>query len=536
MPSNPLTSPSSSRTCTPDQNTDSSEKVDLPSTAVEYDSVEEVHSGIAVEERLPSLNALYAQYYVVGFVYGVLPGTLYGLYMGYLRVDSHVYSTAAQVIALPWSFKFMFGMLNDCQPLFGYRRVSYMALGWAICGAALAILANTPMPVPGDSSSAGLIACKMAVAACGYVMADVAADGLLVQYAKREQILERGKTQSTVYFVRTLGSITAAMFVGLCMNGVEYNGTFSHTLSFNQICAVAAVPAIIMAPVSWVCIPEPVGTAENIREYLKGCWDVLSRKAMFYVVVYSLGHSTVGSITTTAGGNVSLVWAGVRNLQSQLFSVVGMGLFAFGLVLVRKYLLNYSWRKIIIYTTLLLGSIDSVFVFCTVFDVVRNQYFYLGEDIIVMVPAAARFLVTTFVVVEMAPDGKEGVTYGMLTTLHNLGAPIARALSNQIFGLTFTGLTSRSNYVTDTDDFRKHVALSYAISYACGLVALCFLYFLPDQKAEARHRLQMWERKPVYAKLTLSVSFFAWVYAVTLNMLVMVPSASCLPFLGGDGC
>ena len=41
------------------------------------------------------------------------------------------------------------------------------------------------------------------------------------------------------------------------------------------------------------------------------------------------------------------------------------------------------------------------FVFLTVFDVVRNQYFYLGETVLVEVPAAANFVVSTFVIVEM---------------------------------------------------------------------------------------------------------------------------------------
>ena len=36
-----------------------------------------------------------------------------------------------------------------------------------------------------------------------------------------------------------------------------------------------------------------------------------------------------GSLTPTAGANVTLIWAGVQNLQSQLFGVLGMAIFAF---------------------------------------------------------------------------------------------------------------------------------------------------------------------------------------------------------------
>lgn len=488
------------------------------------------------EKEPPRLTALYVQYIVIGFVYGVLPGTLYGFFMGYLKVESHVFATAVQVVGLPWSFKFAFGALNDCIPLFGYRRVSYMALGWTICGVSLGMLANTELPAPGDKDSAGSFAAKMACAAVGYVMADVAADGLLVQHAKEEPTETRGSLQSTVYLVRTCGSIAAALFVGLCMNGKEYNGSFSFSLSFSQVCAIVAVPSMIMAPVSWIYIKESASPRQDVRMYFSECWATLQTKAMFYVVIYSLCHSIFGSLTTTAGANVTLVWAGVQNLQSQLFGVLGMAIFAVGLAMVRRYWLNKSWRKIIAFTTLLLGFIDSIFVFCTIFDVLRNQYFFLGEDVLVMVPAAARFMVTSFVVVEMSPEGKEGITYGMLTTLHNLGGPISRAISNQIFGLCFSKLSDTAMFVEDTAEFRTEVAWSYVLTYSSGLCALAFLYFLPDQKADALHRMQHWGSKPCYAKITVCVTLFAWLYAVTINLLVMFPKTSCLPFVGGSGC
>ena len=376
----------------------------------------------------------------------------------------------------------------------------------------------------------------MAVAAIGYVMADVAADGLVVQLAKKESLRDRGTIQTNVYLVRTLGSIVAALFVGLFMNGYQYNGSFDFTLSFSEVCAVICVPSIAMVPISWIFIPDSPAEGQNISTYLRECWQLLQSKAMFYVIIYNLGHAIVGGISTTAGANVSQEWAGVKNLQAQLFGVVGMAIFAGGLALVKKYLLNYSWRKTIVAATLVLGVVDITFVYCTIYNVVRNQYFFLGEDILVMVPAAARFVVTTFVVVEMSPEGKEGITYGMLTTLHNLGGPIARAIANTIFGTQFEGLTDAANYKADTSAFRDEVAWSYFVSYACGLAALGFLYFLPDQKVETLQRLKEWGSKRWYAQATVAGTLLLWIYAMTANLLVMFPSTSCLKLVGGSGC
>ncbi len=73
------------------------------------------------------------QYFSVGLILGGLPATTYGLLLGYLNVPGYVYSTASVISTLPWSFKFFFGMMNDCFPIFGYRRKSYMVLGWIMC-------------------------------------------------------------------------------------------------------------------------------------------------------------------------------------------------------------------------------------------------------------------------------------------------------------------------------------------------------------------------------------------------------------------
>ena len=43
-----------------------------------------------------------AQYFVVGMIYGGLPATVYGVFLGYLNVPSYVYMTASVICNLPW--------------------------------------------------------------------------------------------------------------------------------------------------------------------------------------------------------------------------------------------------------------------------------------------------------------------------------------------------------------------------------------------------------------------------------------------------
>merc|ERR1711966_80825 len=134
-------------------------------------------------------------------------------------------------------------------------------------------------------------------------------------------------------------------------------------------------------------------------------------------------------------------------------------------------------------TTVILNATDMIIAFLTIFDVVRNQYFYLGESILDEIPAAANFVVGTYIIVEMADVGNEGLTYGLLTTISNLGSPFSRAVGNQIFGAFKHNLSDRQNYVDDTPEFRNAVAYSFAKSdkYAyitCGLLFVALSYSL----------------------------------------------------------
>mmetsp|Transcript_22311 Transcript_22311/g.75436 ORF Transcript_22311/g.75436 Transcript_22311/m.75436 type:complete len:663 (+) Transcript_22311:191-2179(+) len=561
---------------------------------------------------------LYAQYFAVGVVYGGLPATIYGLFLGYFNVESYVYGTAGTIISLPWSFKFIFGAINDCIPIYGYRRKSYMVLGWALCAFALVCLWARELPPPywcvgkegyvktrsveNDDGSFSLhvahpcnaaaatsgapYALLMMLASCGYCIADVAADGLTVTMARHEKVGSKGQTQTSVYLMRTMGNIVSVCFVGLGMNSWEYNGSFDWGLSFNAMCAVFSVPALVMIPVSWYFVYEepilpkyafrraalgpqqspaypkyvrqpgswgtdspasglpaitPNLTARIVRQvsfsqYAKGVWGLLRSKAMLHVLLYQLLTPVIGGIFTTGSAEVKQHWAGVKNLQSSIFSLVGLVLFTLGLWLVKAKFLDKSWRVMLLSTTLFLNVLDMPFSFLTIFGVVRNQYFYLGEAVLSEVPAAINFVVSTFVIVEMADGGDEGLVYGLLTTTNNLGAPVAQAISNQLFGLFRPSLSNSQNYLDDTLSFRKLVALSFAISYGATFVSLAFLPLLPDQRADAQHRKRTWGKSDGYAMISITLVTLGLLYSVTCSFLTIYPATMCLRFVGGEGC
>eukprot|EP00931_Biecheleriopsis_adriatica_P038163 TRINITY_DN21889_c0_g1_i1.p1 TRINITY_DN21889_c0_g1~~TRINITY_DN21889_c0_g1_i1.p1 ORF type:complete len:598 (-),score=111.79 TRINITY_DN21889_c0_g1_i1:139-1893(-) len=545
--------------------------LDLGDNGEEEESSADEEQGTEAAEKGTSKAAFLLQYFSVGIIYGGLPSTTYGFFLGYLSVPSYVYASVSVMCVLPWSFKFLFGLINDTLPIRGQHRKPYMVIGWAFCATVLFILSMQELPDPywcvddftgeyikkqqqlsadGEAVPAkpcnpdarkqgGRFTVLMMLAAMGYVIADVAADGLLVQYAKQEDDSSRGTMQANAYMSRTIGSALSHLFVGLCMNSKLYNGSFSWGLSFSEICRLFAIPAATMVPISFFCVREVRGNKKgrmSCEEYMAASWDLLCSKAFFFVVIFTFGTPLVQGIHSTAGGLVKEEWAQVRNFQNQLFSIAGKLLFTLGLWLVKNYFLHVSWRMLLVVTNIILWAIDSTFTTLTIFDVVRNQYFYLGETVLVEIPEAAIFVVTTFVIVEMADDGNEGLVYGILTTCQNLGTPFARALANLLYGTFRPSLSDVENYIQDSKSFRWTVFWSFLLSYGFGVLSLGLLWFLPNQKQEASTRKMTWRRQDHYAWATVLLLSLSLTYSLTVNLLSTFPSTMCLRIVGGAGC
>ena len=520
-----------------------------------------------------------AQYFVVGLIYGGLPATMYGVLSGYLNTPAYVYSASSATATLPWSFKFAFGALNDCFPIRGYRRKPYMVFGWGLCTVALVALWALRLPeqpywcrsdqdgsfvttcdpstaaqpgceawsggapsaaTPCNADAAkrgGGIALLMCVACLGYVVADVAADGLTVTYAQREPPSRRGYTQSTAYLVRGWGFLSSALVVGFGMNGREYNGSFEWSLSFGGVCLIFALFAAAMVPLSWwYVVEERVSSPPPVGEYARSVWALLSHSAFFSIVLFSLLYAGIGMIRTPSDVMVKRYWAGVQNLQNQIFRLVGYLIYLGGLSLTRRHLLNASWRKMLAVTVVSLTLTDAFFGLFTIYDVVRNQYFYFGEEVLVEIPAAVQFLVTTFVVVEAAGPDNGGLVYGLLTTAHNIGLAFSPPISNQIFGHFRPSLSNSANYINDAPAFRDAVAASFLLSYAFSFVSFAVLPLLPDQKESCAVRKRTWPASPAFAYASLALLIPAFVYSLTITLLTMVPEYQCLELVGGDGC
>lgn len=253
-------------------------------------------------------------------------------------------------------------------------------------------------------------------------------------------------------------------------------------------------------------------------------------------MAYQFSTAAISGIQTPATGEVKENWAGVKNLQDALFALVGNLIFIAGMWLVKSKGLRMNWRVLLFFSQVMLTFLDMPFQFLTIFGVVRNQYFYLGETFLLEIPDGINFVVSTYVIVEMADNGNEGLVYGLLTTTYNLGSPFGRALGNQIYAGFSPSLDDELNYLEDDPAFQQTVANSFLLTYFFALLAQVPLLLLPRQKEETQRRKRLWLRHTRYAVTAVTVVGLALIYSLTINFLSISEKTSCLRIVGGHGC
>eukprot|EP00435_Cladocopium_sp_Y103_P071893 s30_g38.t1 len=498
--------------------------------------------------------------FICGFMLGLLMGTRYGFFLGYLGLKPYVMLAAGSIMKIPEVLLLPLGILTDSFPIFGMHRKPYLLIAWIIVGTGLLMISIWPLPDPyycigpdgnynymlppcnpsAHEAKNFYVACSVLVA-CGLCLAQVAGDGLIIQYSQKEPIESRGKIKAEVMMMMTAGMLAANLTVAFLMNSKEYLGTFDWGLGYDgcMIIALCLVCLLFVATVFFIREPKTVRlhrSRSTIRSNLKDSWTLMKSGAFMGILMFGFATQMMVHVNTTAGPLVKKNWAEVKVLPAQLYHMGSSVAEIAGVFLVKKYLLQSSWRRIFFSACVLAVILDAIPAFLTVFNIVRNQYFYLGEEILAALPMAAIKLVSGLVLIEMAEPGREGLAIGLMGTVTQASAPFGTAISNQIFALFHPNLSDVQNYETDTDAFRRTVAWSYVVSYVTTLASFFLVYLIPNQKQEAQQRKERWGHSRSYGVLVLLLPSICCCYSLVLLVLTNMESTACMPWVGGMGC
>lgn len=505
---------------------------------------------------------LLAQYAAIGIIYGSLWGVIYPFLNNYLRMSGTETASASALLALPWTWKMFIGAMSDCFPIFGLRRRPYIVIGWVVTCAACIAMAALPIgdpyyPDPSlayvsvneltaeqlasfntDAPSNGVkFVALLVIANLGCVIALTASDGILVDMAQREPEAIRGTVQTMICISQELFQTVSALLIGLGLNNADYGGSFSSAIGFNVLMIICAVASVAIIPISWFCITEPtsVKRTQSLREYWREIYALLQQRVVYQIIAFRFFRNVFSNFSVTAAYPVQSVWAKVEPLNSSMATIVGYLVAAGAYYVTKRYGLGWNWRWMIVITQIGVIVIDSIPTFLTIWDVVRNQWLWLGGPLLENVPFNIGYVISTYAAMEIidARAGNEAAVYGLISTVSTLATPFSTVLYKNVdanFDVTSADLTIDDTHV------RQQVSYVYLIAYAFKLFSLVFVFLLPPQKAETQELKRTGGSSKILANITIVYLVFSFCWSLMTNVMTFSSVTSCMKIAGGSGC
>ncbi|RHX98949.1 hypothetical protein DYB36_011882 [Aphanomyces astaci] len=493
----------------------------------------------------PEVLTLLFQYAVVGICHSGLDGIGVPILTYYFGLESATLSSSGGLINLGWSFKVFYGLLSDCFPIMGYSRKPYILIGWvmtAICFVAIAlkpvgpsvILDRSDENIKAAQSYGSVLVLICSVAGFCYIMADVACDALVVELSQREPVRVRGRLQSSIYGTRFVFEGLVTALSGFLMSSERYGGKFGFDISVNAYFGILAVPVVVNVLLVYFFMKDRKRGAIHFATYFNDVYELIQKRAVWQVMIfYFMFNFLATGIASLAGSYIQVYWAHVEPVNSAVVGVITYFILATTFFAVGRWGTHWNWRFILVISTLCAAVIDAIVQYLTIYDIVRHQWFYIGVPLTAQVPYAVQFVVSTFVVIELAGDGNEGLMYGLLTTTGNLPLPFGTMVTNVYSTQLKVG---KADIETDTAEVRNHAAYSYLVVYGTTVLACCWVVILPPQKAAVKEMLQHGAKYPVIGALIIVLTFVILCVTVTSIMMTMFESTSCHLLAGGQGC
>ncbi|OQR99748.1 Folate-Biopterin Transporter (FBT) Family [Achlya hypogyna] len=491
---------------------------------------------------------LFSQYGAIGVLYGMLPVLSLPIYTVYLNMEGYQTASYGVLVTVGWTFKVFWGMLSDCVPIFGYRRKSWMLIGWFTTMVCLAVMTFLPIGepycdrrVPNNVCKTPLINISEADKAkylnfdapgrgstfiilsmfisFGYVIAACASDAMVVQYAQREPEAIRGRVQTAIYTVRTLTGVFAQLVVAFLLNGKEYGGSFTFSVPPNAVYGICLAPCIVVVFTTIFVVVEDKSPRTSFTSWRQQFWGLLQKRVMWQICAFRFINTMFQSMSATPTSPIASKWA-------QRWATSSTPSFS------SSWGLNWNWRWTIAFASLGMVAIDSFVMFMTIWNVYRNQWFYTGVTMADNIPMSVRFIVSTYCAVEIADVGNEGATYGLITTVGNLASPVASVIYKYIDSFFDV---SQNDILTDSTHVRWEATYVYIISYSCKVLALGWLFLLPPQKVQMQELKRKGGSSKIAGALLVLCFLASMVFSMTSSIMAIYPSTKCYRIAGGKG-
>lgn len=389
-----------------------------------------------------------------------------------LRISPAEAGLLANVGALPWLVKPLWGFLSDSVPILGSKRRSYLALSGAVGAAGwigMGLRGNTPLEV----------ALYLVMSGAGTALSDVIIDAVVVERARDESQEATGSLQSLCWGASSVGGIASAYFSGSLVEEYGPRTVFLVTSFFPAATALSALLVEEKQPQTGVAgaAGKGVQVTERVREQVNALWSAMRQGRIWlptlFVLVYKATPSPDSAmfyfVTSRLGFEAEFL--GRARLASSIASLAGVTLF------------NYKLKGV---------GLRSVFKWCCVLGFalgmtqellvtganralgISDKAFALTDTAALSVLGQVSFMPTLVLAAKLCPEGVEATLFAGLMSVFNAGGVSA--------GLLGSGLTKALG-VGEDDDFSK-LWLLVLICNASSLLPLPFTGLLDEANVD----------------------------------------------------
>jgi len=471
----------------------------------------------AVQLFHPSNLAIPTCYLIVGVLQG-LSGPLLNVLPLDLGATEAQQVTISALRSLPASFKLVFGFYSDGHVLFGYRRKSYMMIGWCLSGLAMIMLSlSTPKGTWGNSDrnegdeldipsspSIPFLGTMVILFGTGYWFADVMADSVVAEKAKLEPEESRGQLQSSCYACRFFGLMCAAPLS-------TYMYAVHGPRSIMVLCGV--LPIVVMIPLIVMFVEDYNPAVPSTKEQCKEIWSTVCSRAVWQPMsfVYLYNILQIGNAAWREYLKSVLHFTSVE-LNSLL--IAAYILLYLGIIAYKYFFITWSWRSIYVVTTLLNGilSIGQIMLIKGFTFGLSNFWFALGDDAMADFIAGIQFLPTTIMMVHLCPSGSEGASYALFTTVNNSAGALAGAISTNI--LRFFDV-SKETMVSGNLSGLTNLTIVTTLLQTSGIIFVCLL----PHRREDLLKLNYSSSSKIGGGIFLAVTMLSLLYSVVVCVL-----------------
>jgi hypothetical protein len=374
----------------------------------------------------------------------------------------------------------------------------------------------------------------MMIANFGVVMGYSGFNGVLVDVSQREPEHLRGTAMGDCTVVHYIFAVISTFMTGIGLNNADYGGSFSWTVGFNNIMWVCAAASLLTMPFSIWCIQEEKVESIPRKSVWTFLYELLQKRHIYRFVAFNFFYNVFAAVTVTSSSAIQSTWAGVTPLNSGIANMLTAALTIAGAFTAKKYGLGWDWRLCVVFCQVLVVVIDVAPTFLTIWDVVRNQWLWLGVPLLEKAPTAAIGFITGLFTFELLDiTGYEATMIGLSVTTQEVGSPFATVLTKTMNGYFDV---ERTFIEEDTHHVRSQVSIVYIIMYIFNLASLVFIIWLPRQKAELREMERVDRRNKWWGIFTIAYLAFSLLWTLMTNILSLFDSTSCLRIAGGSGC